>query len=337
MQDKPKKIDRILVLFDVPYQIDANFNAESCLTHKDWKDERDVVRALKKMGYDVHTHAVFDNIQTLIDRANSLKPDIIFVLAECFNNDRDLAPNIVATLDLLGIKYTGPSAQSLLLCKDKALSKKILNFEGIKTPKFVVSKKGVLSGVDSTLKFPVITKPIALEGSEGISLKSINHSSCESRERAKFIFEKYNCESIVEEFVPGRELYFGVIGDLDNLVIFPPRELVYRQHNPNNIATFKAKWDNKYRKKHGIKTKPAVLENKKLEQELFETCKKIYKALCLSSYARIDLRITESNEIFFLEANPNPSIARIDDFAKSAEHAKIGYEELINSILDLAG
>ena len=334
-QINSKKTKLVLVLFDVPFKIGPDFDAEQCLKLKDWKDERDVVRALRSLGYSVKLMAVYDNISNMIEKINKINPDTIFVLTECFKNNRDLAPNIVATLDLMNLRYTGPDPQSQILCKDKALSKKLLQFEGIKTPQFVVAKTGQIPRDIGKFNFPVITKPLSLEGSEGISQSSINRNVEDCVKRIKFIHKRFQCDVIIEEFIPGRELYCGVVGNNEDIDVFPPVELIYRKNNPKNIASFKAKWDEKYRKRKGIKTVAANLDSKQTKH-VQDFCRKVYTTLQICSYARIDLRLTKEVIAYFIEANPSPSIAKLDDFAKSAKLASIDYEQLIEEIVELA-
>src|SRR6185295_13802215 len=133
---------KILVVFDVarPAEPDENFTARS-LKEEDKPTEADVLRCLKRLGHDVETLAVFDNVTALVDQLQSYAPDVVFNLSESFYHDRSHEPNIPALLELMKVRYTGSGPESLLLCKDKALTKKVLTYHRVRLPRFVVSHK----------------------------------------------------------------------------------------------------------------------------------------------------------------------------------------------------
>jgi D-alanine-D-alanine ligase len=119
------------------------------------------------------------------------------------------------------------------------------------------------------------------------------------------------------------------------LTVFPIRELVCRGVPPNEpkIATYKAKWDDEYRKRWGLENQFAEDLDPALVTDIEETCKRIYRLLTIDGYARIDLRLTPDNKLFFIEANPNPILAEDEDFALSAGKAGLPYPQLIARII----
>jgi len=171
------------------------------------------------------------------------------------------------------------------------------------------------------------------EASYGISRASFVESDDEFRERVAFIHEKYNSDAIAEEYIEGRELYVSIMGNV-KLTVFPIREMVFREVPPNEpkIATFKAKWDDEYRKRWGLENQFADGVESALIDEIEETCKRIYRLLTIDGYARVDLRMTPDNKIYFIEANPNPHLAQDEDFALAAGKAGLGYPQLIDRI-----
>jgi D-alanine-D-alanine ligase len=185
------------------------------------------------------------------------------------------------------------------------------------------------------LRFPVFIKPLNLEASEGISQLSFAGTKKDALERIRYLHDRFETDVIVEEYISGRELYVGVIGN-ERLTSFPPRELFFREvpEGEPRFASFKAKWDDDYRKKWGIKTGNANL-SEDVRDKLDELCKKIYRVLGLSGYGRVDLRLTPEGEIYCIEANPNPSIEKDGDFALSAVKSGMAYEELIQKIINL--
>jgi len=154
------------------------------------------------------------------------------------------------------------------------------------------------------------------------------------RERVTFIHEKWNGDVIAEEYIAGRELYVSLMGNL-RLKVFPIRELVFREVPPNEpkFATFRAKWDEAYRKRWGLENQFAEGLDPALVMQIEQTCKRIYRLLTINGYARIDLRVTATNEIYFIEANPNPMLAEDEDFALSAGKAGLPYPQLIERII----
>src|SRR5438874_12659600 len=118
------------------------------------------------------------------------------------------------------------------------------------------------------------------------------------------------------------------------LAVFPIRELVFREVPPNEpkIATYRAKWDEEYRKRWGLQNRFAEGLDPALVAHIEDTCKKIYRLLTIDGYARIDLRLDAENRLYFIEANPNPILADDEDFAQSADKAGLPYPQLIDRI-----
>jgi D-alanine-D-alanine ligase len=325
----------ILMLIDLSIPL-APDEFDDYLKTDDWKSDANVVRALKNLGHEVKMLGIHDDIRPLIQELEDDRPDLVFNLCEAFGNDREFEPHVVALLELFGVPYTGAGVTPLRVCKDKSLTKKILSYHRVRVPKFMVSPKSKpLKGLGK-FSFPAFIKPMSLEASEGIAQLSLAENEKQALERIRYINEKLGVDAIIEEYIEGRELYVGVLGN-DRLMAFPPRELFFREvaEGDPKFATFRAKWDDEYRKKWGIDTGVARGISPETERSIMKLCKKIYRLLQMSGYGRIDLRLTPSGEIVFIEANPNPSIAREDDFARSAEKAGLDYEDLIARILRL--
>jgi D-alanine-D-alanine ligase len=189
--------------------------------------------------------------------------------------------------------------------------------------------------ISSRLTFPLFVKSLTDEGSEGVSQASLVRDQDKLLERIAFIHEKTNSPALVEEFIEGREIYVGVFGN-EQLTALPPWELTMKKRRKNTpmIATDKAKWDPAYQRRVGVRSGPAKLDAA-LAREIEHTSKRIYRLLGLSGYARLDYRLTDQRRLFLLEANPNPQIARKEDFADSAKYAGINYEELLQKLITL--
>ena len=329
-----KKKLKVLALFDAvrPTKIDEDLS--KVLETKDWKTEKDVLTALGTLGYNTEHLAIFDDLDLLRQKVESFAPDILFNLVDQFKNNRGFDRNIVSLFEMQGLPFTGCGAIGLTLCKHKGISKKILSYHGIHVPNFVVIPRGQRIARPKQLKFPLLVKPVKEEASYGISQASFVETDDQFRERVAFIHEKHDEDVIAEEYIVGRELYASLMGNV-RLTVFPIRELIFGEVPPNEprIATYRAKWDEEYRKRWGLQNQFADTLDPALVAQIEETCKRIYRLLAIDGYARIDLRLTEANELYFIEANPNPILAEDEDFAVSAGKAGLPYPQLIDRII----
>lgn len=326
---------KIILLFDLSIPLKPEQYAEYLKTD-DWASEAHILATLKRLDHEVVPLGIHDDLDFLLSEIKREKPDLIFNLSEAFGGNRKFEPHIASIIELLGIPYTGAPAAALQISKDKGLAKKILTYHRIKVPHFFISRKAAPARSLNDLRFPVFIKPLNLEASEGISQLSFAETKKDALERIRYLHDRFETDVIVEEYIEGRELYVGVIGN-ERLSGLPARELFFREvaDGEPKFASFKAKWDDDYRKKWGIRTGSAQL-TEEIATRLEATCKKIFRVLGLSGYGRIDLRLTASGEIFCIEANPNPSIEKDGDFALSAIKSGMTYDELIQKIINLA-
>ena len=331
-----KKKLKVLALFDAiqPTTLDQDLTKE--LKTEDWKTEANVLEALQQLGHTAEHLAIFDDTDLIRQKFQSFQPDIIFNLADQFKNNRAFDQNIVSFLELHDVPFTGCGSTGLTLCKHKGISKKILGYHRIHVPDFTVIPRGKRIGRPKRLAFPVLVKPLKEEASLGISQASLVENDDEFKERVAFIHEKFDSDVIAEEYIEGRELYVGVLGN-HRLQVFPLREMVFKEvpSDEPKIATYKAKWDEEYRKRWGIQNEFAKELDPALLREIEHTSKKIYRLLAIDGYARLDLRLTKDNEIVFIEANPNPILASDEDFAQSALKAQLQYPQLIERVMQL--
>jgi D-alanine-D-alanine ligase len=331
-----KKKLKVLVLFDGtrPTKIDEDLTKE--MKHEDWKTEANVMAALGTLGHTAEHLAIFDDLDLLRQKLETFAPDVLFNLVDQFKNNRGFDQNIVSLFEMQGVPFTGCGATGLVLCKHKGISKKILSYHRIHVPNFVVIPRGQRIARPKRLKFPLLVKPVKEEASYGISQASFIETDEQFRERAAFIHEKHDADVIAEEYIAGRELYVGLMGNL-RLTVFPIRELVFREVPPDEpkIATYRAKWDEEYRKRWGLENQFAEGLAPALVAQIELTCKRIYRLLTIDGYARIDLRLTADNKVYFIEANPNPILAEDEDFAIAAGKAGLPYPQLIDRIIRL--
>ena len=299
------------------------------------KTEFDVRDAIEELGHEVFAIGVSDDLSTIRGAIDAHKPHIAFNLVEEFGGIGQFDQHVVSYLELRKQAYTGCNPRGLTLARDKALTKKILTYQGIKVPEFAIFPKRHPLKRPETLGFPLFVKSLTEEGSAGISSASIVHDDEKLRERVEFIHRTTKSTALAEQFIEGREIYIGVMGN-DRLTVLPAWEFTRTKNDDDKplIATDRAKWDPEYQRQMGLKTGPAPL-SKKMQTRLANLSKEIYRALGLSGYARLDYRVTDAGDAYLLEANPNPQIAKDEDFAKSALHVGISYPELIEQLIQL--
>ncbi|PYR00429.1 MAG: D-alanine--D-alanine ligase [Acidobacteria bacterium] len=327
---------RILALVHRHLIPPASVDAGTDITGEPWRTEYDVISTLTAMGHEVQALGVHDDLGEIRRLATEWKPHIAFNLLEGFDDITVFDQNVVSHLELLKLAYTGCNPRGMLLARDKSLSKKLLAYHRIPMPEFEVFRIGRPIRRAKRLSFPLMVKSLTQEASIGISQASVVDSDEKLKERVTFIHESIRTAGIVEQYIEGRELYVGVLGN-QLLQALPVWELFFTNmpDGAKRIATDRVKWSVKYQKKYGIDSGPArELADPKSEQ-LQHLCKRAYRALELSGYARIDLRLDEAGNPWVIEANPNPQIARGEDFAASAEKADISYETVLQRIINL--
>jgi D-alanine-D-alanine ligase len=222
-----------------------------------------------------------------------------------------------------------------MLARDKALSKKLLAYHRIPVPDFTVVRHGRKPALQKKMHFPLIVKSLFFEASAGISQASVVEDEEQLARRVQFIHDTLGTAAIVEQFIDGRELYVGVLGN-ERLEVLPVWEMSFAQMQGNRwrIATERVKWNTQYQKKNGIMTNAAKLEDAAVTH-IQRIAKRAYRALDLNGYARVDLRMDDDGRAYVLEANPNPNLAYGEDFAESAEVNGVSYEKLLERIITL--
>jgi len=297
------------------------------------KTEFDVRDAIEALGHELISIGVSDDLSTIRGAIDAHKPDIAFNLVEEFDGIGHFDQHVVSYLELCKQPYTGCNPRGLTLARDKALTKKILAYHGLKVPEFAIFAKRRATKRPESLAFPLFVKSLTEEGSVGISGASIVHDDDKLMERVKFIHRTTDSTALAEQFIEGREIYVGVMGN-DRVTVLPPWEftMTKKEDGAPLIASDRAKWDPEYQRQVGLKTGPAKL-SRKMQAKLADLSKEIYRLLGMSGYARLDYRVTEDGDAYLLEANPNPQIAKDEDFALSAKHVGIDYPDLIEQLI----
>ena len=262
--------------------------------------------------------------------------DLVFNLAESFAGNDTADYSIAAYLELVDKRITGAGSHGLLYAQDKAVAKKILEFHGLHTPVFARSFRGRLD-FSHDLEFPVIVKPAREDGSIGIEFNAVVSSIRELMERIDWLHANFDSPVLIEEYVEGREMYVGVLGN-DNPVALPVVELDLSKlpEGTPRIAGAEVKWGKGTAAYSD--TKSAIAEDLPEETAtlLQTTAVAVFQALELRDYARIDMRLRPDGRVAVIEANPNPWLASKAEFAMAARKSGRTYTQLIGEIVDLA-
>ena len=296
--------------------------------------------ALQSLGHEPARVVVGTDVPKLVKDLIDAKPDIVINMAEAFDGKSALESSVTGMLNLLGLRYTGSSPAGLLIAGDKTLTKKVLGFHGIKSPKFATMYRGAVDWAGD-IDFPLIVKPPQEDASLGITSKSVVHDVRELLSKMAEMQTEFQSPALVEEFVEGREFYVGVLGNA-NAKALPVMEMDFSNFPADKpkIASYEAKWgeDGNETGAEFEGTKSIFPEN--LDPELQERMQAVavdaFHALRLRDYARIDLRVNTAGEIYVIEVNPNCYLEKDAEFASAARKSGLEYEALIAQILELA-
>ncbi len=327
---------RILVLMDPRLLPPDSLEGHTEQQINVWKTEYDVVSTLRTAGHEVRPLGVYDELKLIRDEIENWKPHVVFSLLEHFHGDVMYDQNVASLLELMRIPYTGCKSRGLVLARGKDLSKTLVHYHRISVPAFAVFPMGRKVRRPPRLALPLIVKSVSEDASIAISQASVVDSDEKLAERVAFIHQRVGTAAIAEQYIEGRELYVGVLGN-DRLRVLPVWELEFSNMAAGawHIATEKVKHDTGYQERRGILQGPAKDLSPELYARIQRTAKRIYRTLELDGYARIDFRLAADGTLYFLEANPNPEIAESQEFATAALHDGISYPELLHRIVAL--
>jgi D-alanine-D-alanine ligase len=326
---------RVLVLMHPDFMPPDSSAGYSAREINEWKTEYDVVSTLRAAGHDVRALGAQEEIKPVRDEIESFKPHVVFTLLEQFHHEPVYDQHIASYLELTKIPYTGCNPRGLILARGKDLSKTLVHYRRIAVPAFAVFPMNRKVKRPPRLALPLIVKSLNEDGSRGISQASVVDTDEELAERVAFVHERLGTAAIAEQYIEGRELYVGVLGN-NRLRVLPVWELKFgTMGGARQIATEKVKHDPDYQEKVGIVDGPAKGLTPELTDRIQRVAKRIYRTLKLDGYARIDFRLSTDGTPYFIEANPNPEIAKSQEFALAAKHDGLDYPGLLNRILAL--
>ena len=330
------KRSRVLVVLHPSLMPPESLEGHDPKSVEEWRTEYDVITTLRASGHEVRALGVLDSLTELRSAIADWQPDVVFNLLEEFDGIVSYDQHVIAFLEMLRQPYTGCNPRGLLLSRDKALCKQVFAFHRIQTPQFAVFRRGQRLQVPRKLRFPLFVKSTTDDASLGIAQASVVEDAARLRERVEFVLEQNKSDVLVEEYIEGRELYVGVLGN-ERVTRLPVWELNFGSmpDNQSSIATRKVKWDTKYRERYGISSTPATDLPQGAEAQLDRLTRRIYRALGLTGYARMDFRMRSDGTVFALEANANPHLAKDEDFARSAAAAGRDYPTLLDRVVTL--
>ena len=268
-----------------------------------------------------------------IERLRALKPRLVLNLTEWVDGDRSQDAAIAGLLDMMGLAYTGSGPDGMRLARDKALSKVVVAGLGVAVPRHFVVAPGARVR-NPGLPYPLIVKPQLDDGSVGITLKSLVRDERALRAQVRRMRRLIEGPLVCEEFVPGRDIFVGVIGNGPR--VLPAIELVFGKHGPAmpRFMTYHVKHDRRYRTRWQAgyrlpRLAPAIVA------AIGAASRAIFHALKLRDYARIDYRLAADGTLYFLEANPNPDLSR-HAFGRNRCFAGMRYRALLRGIVAAA-
>lgn len=315
------------------------------LTYLDSEDESSkeydqvvpqVARTLRRLGHRVSVLGVHGDVKRLITGLSRRRPDLVFNLMEMFGENVFGDIPVTGLLDLLGLRYTGSGPGELYLSQDKGLTKKLLAFEDILYPRFAVFSREAAFETGGNLRMPLFVKPLRSDASLGIGGKSLVHDAVALMEQVSAIRKELNDSALAEEYIEGREFYVGVLGNTQPKAL-PPVEIDFTgfPEGVPKVMDSKAKWDERSKEYKGTRSVMAQLPDE-LRARLQKVAVDAYRALRVRDYGRVDLRLTDTGDIYVLEVNASCYLERSSEFAMSAAAAGLDYPRLIEQIVNFA-
>lgn len=301
-----------------------------------FKQEYDVCVTLEDLGHDVIRVGLDDELAPLRRALREHRPQVVFNLLTHFHDAGVMDSGLVSWLELIKQPYTGCNPRGLLVASDKALSKKVLSYHRIRAPRFITVPLGrKVPRLPKGLEFPLFVKSKSEHASVGISEASVVRDEAALRERVEYLHRTVGTAAICEEYIEGRELTVAVMGN-QRLEVGPVWEVFMdklRKGAPR-IFTSRVKWDVEYQEKIGLRTGPAELDEAE-QRRIERLARRIYRALGLSGYARIDMRLDAEGRVWILEANPNPDLCYGEDFSEAFHRRGYEYGDLLQKIVNL--
>jgi len=313
----------------------ANIEVKSKSKKKKKTDIEAIGDALRTLGHEPSTLAIDGRPETLTN-VRRCDADLFFNLVESYAGDDTMEMHFAAYLDLIGKRYTGAGPQGSFLAMDKSIAKMIMLYHDLSTPFSAVVNKGRVEHAQD-IHFPVIVKPASEDASKGIDATSVVSSLKELFEKIAYVHDEFDSAVLLEEYIEGREIYAAVLGN-DRPEALPLVELDLSKlpEGMPRIAGYEVKFDVNTEAYKNTKSAPARDLDEATVEKIQQTAVTAFRALKLRDYGRIDMRLTDTGQIYVLEANPNPWLDPAAEFVMAAKESGRSYTQVIEEIVEAA-
>lgn len=325
---------KVAIIFNEPVSDRYSDMGESKAVVGVLEEVKPVHRALSEIGHAVFKVPLRPPLERVREKLQALRADLVFNLFEGFEGLPQTEAVVAGMLTELRIPFTGNPAPTLSLALDKARAKAVLEAGGIRTPRYQTLSPENLHLFN--LNFPCIVKPREEDASHGVTEDSVVKDFDQLASQVTKISQLFEGDTLVEEFLEGREFNVTVIGNKEPITL-PVAEMVYYlPPELPKLLTFAAKWNPESPYYKGTRaTCPAEVEENVREQ-ISQTALTAFKMLECRGYARADMRMDADGIPNVLEVNPNPDISPGYGAARQAKAAGMNYTQFIEKIVMFA-
>ena len=295
-----------------------------------------VARALEELGHESVRLALSMDMNALVQDLNRLKPDLVFNLVESVEgHDRllHLAPTV---LELLGVRYTGSSADTLYMTTNKLIAKKMLEGAGIRTPQSYIPNglrhKNTLPGGHYIIKSTWEHASIGLDEDSVLQTEDSEQLVSEMERRR----EKLGGACFAERYIEGREFNLSLLTSRQGPEVLPPAEIRFHNYPEGKwkIVDYKAKWDSaSFEYDHTSRSFEFPERDQPLLLRLAALAKSCWDLFRLQGYARVDFRVDQDNVPWVLEVNANPCLSPDAGFAAAVLHRGLNFTQVVERII----
>lgn len=322
---------RIGLAYDLKTEVSGNITVDDALEEYDSPETVGIISdAIEARGHQV---VWLGGGEQFLDSIRREEVDFVFNIAEGRGNYRSREAQVPSVLEMLDILYSGSDPQTLAVCLDKPLTKKLLTAEGIKTPRWLIVDDKQSQGILSLegFNFPVIIKPASEGSSKGIRQTSLAHSMHQAVNEIRRLLGIYRQPVMVEEFIGGDEVTVGIIDNKPPKIVGVMR-ILPRSETRNFIYSVEVKRDYEALVDYEC---PARLKPE-VTSKIEEASLNAFTVLGCRDFARIDYRIGTDGTQYFIEINPLPGLGTYSDLVIMAIKTGWTHQGLIGAVLDAA-
>lgn len=317
-----KKIQKHIEIVRSPIMTLSSMSLKSCTA---------LFKLLDKHYYSVGVTEI-SNLEDL-EQVVSLQPDLVFIGLKYVLDEEGSKVWVSEFLEDHNIKHTGSGPEAIKLEQDKVRAKMYVARDGYNTSSFtVIAPEQNIASLVSNLNFPLFVKPTNMGAGKGIDEQSVVNNLKELTKKVMSLHNQYDCDALIEEYLPGREFTIAVLKNHhnDNYLAMPIEMHPGVDSNGHNVISYAVK-------SGPIETLVSAVRDKVLKSELSKLAIGVFKSLGANNYGRIDVRLNDQGVAHFLEANLIPSlIENSGNFLKACQlNRSLDYETVILQIVNL--